>query len=300
MQNDTVKKQLALLDSKPFFDVELSAACNLHCTMCPHGKITRPKGTMAGEVLEGLAGWLPPGAHVVLSGLGEPLLHPETVSFVVRLKERGHTVALTTSGVLLDGKTAEGLISSGLDILYLSFPSLDPGVYETIMRGARFDSVMENLRRWSRLKPPDLRAYLAVTVLDGNRAEVGELKVFASSLGFTPYVRPVHSRAGILYDPGLPVSKQRAPCGIFAKVTFVDWRGDVLACCNDPAGETRLGSVLEDDFESIRAHKRDLIETGTLFPPCARCDDDFRSRLLETVSFHRRARTSSMATPRSR
>ena len=273
------RRHEALLDSVPYFDVELSGRCNLRCAFCPRDGIARPMDLMADDTLDFLTGWIPPGARVMLSGLGEPLLHPRAVDFVGRLKAGGRTAGVTTNATLLTEETLTALVSAGLDILEVSVPTLDPELHRRMMPGADPGAVLANLRFLRKIRPQSLRVYLAVVLQAENRPGLKELKAFAREQGFTVFKRALHSRGGALYEP------RRKPaangCGIFAKVTFVASTGEILACCNDVSGSTRLGTVRELSFEDLRGRKRELIRRGARFAPCRACDDPTRRVLLE-------------------
>ncbi|MCU0723404.1 MAG: radical SAM protein [Planctomycetes bacterium] len=276
---ERVRRHEDLLDSTPFFDVELSRSCNLRCSFCPRDRIARPAGLMADGTLEALDRWIPPGARVMLSGLGEPLLHPRAAAFVAALKRGGRTAGVTTNATLLTAATAAALVDAGIDILELSVPTLDPDLHRRLMPGVDPAAVLRNLEALRAVRPRSLRVYLAVVRTPETRPGLKVLKAFARGQGFTLYARDLHSRGGALYEP-----RRRRPafgCGIFAKATFVAWTGDVLACCNDVSGCTRIGAVGESPFDELRERKRDRIRRGEGFPPCAACDDPFRRALLE-------------------
>jgi MoaA/NifB/PqqE/SkfB family radical SAM enzyme len=269
----------ALLDSAPFFDVELSARCNCRCSFCPRERISRPAGLMADGTLDLLATWIPLGARVMLSGLGEPLLHPRAAEFVANLKKGGRTAGVTTNATLLTAEVTSALVSAGIDILELSVPSRDPELHRRLMPGVDPEEVLRNLENVRAIRPRSLRVYLAVVRTAETRPGIRELKAFAREKGFTLYARDPHSRGGSLYVP-----RRRRPsrgCGVFAKVTFVAWTGEVLACCNDVSGCTRIGDVREASFEELRRRKREILLRESWFAPCPACDDPYRRLLLQ-------------------
>jgi pyruvate-formate lyase-activating enzyme len=275
---------LDLLSSRPYFDVEVTARCNVRCSICPRERIARGPGDMDPALFNRLLPWLPRASRVIFSGLGEPLLHPRLTDFVGALKERGHTVGLTTNGTLLNPPAIQPLLSSGLDLLYFSLPSLDPETYEKIMKGAVQKEVLENLDRWAAARPDSLATFLTAVLFEENAGEKEALRALARERGFRTFFRPLHSRGGALYTPESP---RAGACGIFAKVTFIAWNGDLLPCCNDTAGKHPLGTVMTRTFEEIREGKRRRIAEGDEFEPCAGCDDAYRSDLLREGALER-------------
>lgn len=54
-----------------------------------------------------------------------------------------------TNGVLLDEKLARDLINSGLDNIFFSVDSINPEKYEQIRIGAKYENVIENIKRFT-------------------------------------------------------------------------------------------------------------------------------------------------------
>ncbi len=65
-------------------------------------------------------------------------------------------------------------------------------------------------------------------------------------------------------------------CGLFQFHTFVTWEADVLACCHDLTGATRIGNLVCDDVSVIAERKQDILKDVTPFPVCRQCDEPLR------------------------
>ena len=56
----------------------------------------------------------------------------------------------------------------------------------------------------------------------------------------------------------------------------VQWNGDVVSCCTDYEGRTKIANVFRDSIESVwtgelvKQRKRDMLE-GRLLDVCAKC-----------------------------
>jgi MoaA/NifB/PqqE/SkfB family radical SAM enzyme len=99
--------------------------------------------------------------EMILTGEGEPLLHPQLPEIVSLFKEAGLYVHLFTNGTLLDETTARGLIDAGLDILRVSlwaaspqeyekcYPGVDPSKLEKTLNGVRLVSSLKAERETS-------------------------------------------------------------------------------------------------------------------------------------------------------
>jgi len=119
---EVVKRFLHLPDARPNrVQVEITNRCNLNCSMCPRDDYGLPEKDMPFSFFREIMSRLE-GVDLILPvGWGESFFHPEFDKIVDHLKERGHTVKVTTNGLLLKDKR---LFETALKIDYLSF-SLD-------------------------------------------------------------------------------------------------------------------------------------------------------------------------------
>lgn len=135
--------------------IEPTVACNLDCITCFRNAWEQPIGRMSEETFERFfAGLkeLSPIPSVYFGGIGEPLFHPKTISWIKRLKELGAKVELITNGTILNEKIALQLIDVGLDILWVSLDGGTPESYADVRLGAELPIVLENLRRLFRMR----------------------------------------------------------------------------------------------------------------------------------------------------
>jgi hypothetical protein len=61
----------------------------------------------------------------------------------------------------------------------------------------------------------------------------------------------------------------------------VSWDGNVHVCCHDIAGTARIGSLLEEDLDTLIDRKLEIIADQKWFDICRRCDEKVR---LETYT----------------
>jgi len=135
--------------------IEPTVACNLDCITCFRNAWDQPIGRMSDETFErffaGLQA-LSPLPDVYFGGIGEPLFHPKTISWIKRIKELGTKVELITNGTILNEKIARQLIDVGLDVLWVSLDGASPESYEDVRLGAELPVVLENLRRLFKMR----------------------------------------------------------------------------------------------------------------------------------------------------
>ncbi|MBG0568987.1 radical SAM protein [Actinoplanes aureus] len=134
--------------------VEVTAACNLRCTMCLvryRPPVNKLAGAMPPELYHRLVDEVPL-RQLTLQGLGEPLLSPYLPEMIAAAVHRKIRVGFNTNATLLNRRRAEELVASRVDWLHVSLDGASAGAYEAIREGARFDTVIENLRGLVRAK----------------------------------------------------------------------------------------------------------------------------------------------------
>jgi sulfatase maturation enzyme AslB (radical SAM superfamily) len=91
-------------------------------------------------------------------------------------------------------------------------------------------------------------------------------------LGVVVGINELHSRGGFLVGVGSE-KRTRMSCSIFNSRLFVAGNGDILACCNDLDGQSKLGTIGIDSLGSILGKKMTMIADEKLFPMCKMCND---------------------------
>ena len=133
--------------------IEISTNCNLSCTMCSRTHSTETKSQLMGpETYENVLDNFPKLSKVFVCGAGEPLLHPDILEIIKITKSRGASIIMTTNAALLTEKMARDLVKLKLDTLYVSLDGATTESYEKIRRGAKFDRVIENIKRLDQIK----------------------------------------------------------------------------------------------------------------------------------------------------
>jgi MoaA/NifB/PqqE/SkfB family radical SAM enzyme len=80
-----------------------------------------------------------------LQGLGEPMMHPRLFDMIAYATRKGLRVTSTSNLTLLSPRRAAACVESGLEEINVSVDSADPGIYERIRVGARFERVARNV-----------------------------------------------------------------------------------------------------------------------------------------------------------
>jgi len=187
--------------------IEVAARCNLRCEMCPI--IVDPRyqpgsgraGLLAPELFERLAPVFPTLTRAYLFGLGEPVLHPDLVTFTERLASAGVEVWITTNATLIDDELADRLALAGLHRISVSIDGARPETYERIRKRGKFEDVIRGLKALTGARKRHGRplVYMSLVGMASNLAELPELVDLCAEVGgdgvfvegLYPYEHPV-------------------------------------------------------------------------------------------------------------
>jgi putative metalloenzyme radical SAM/SPASM domain maturase len=142
----TTGKHPALREYPSKLFVETTSRCNLNCFMCV--KQTRGSGLTEGDLSLETFKWLEPALpnldSLILSGVGEPLLHPQLETFIRRGKELMPATGLVgfqSNGLLLNKRRALSLVEAGLDRICISLDANSTEIFRKVREGGELDAV---------------------------------------------------------------------------------------------------------------------------------------------------------------
>jgi MoaA/NifB/PqqE/SkfB family radical SAM enzyme len=150
----------------PFYvNIDVSQRCNIRCLGCQYfSSKTRGRTPIDANVKElslelvhSLCRELPRlgTKNIVLTGAGEPFLHPQLFDIISAFKRSGFTVELFTNGTLLDESNARLVLESGTDLLVVSLWANSPEEYAKCHPGIsaqNFKIILNGLKVISALK----------------------------------------------------------------------------------------------------------------------------------------------------
>ena len=153
------------------FHLDVANACNVNCSYCwfhsPSSKDRPDAADFDAAWRQEMVPWptftalvddlaaLGTTEDVLLSGKGEPLLHPRCLDMVEYITARGLGTTLFSNGVLVREAAREALVEHGCDLLYVSLSSASRAVYEALHpghSGDELDEVRANVAALSELK----------------------------------------------------------------------------------------------------------------------------------------------------
>ncbi len=235
--------------------VETTARCNIYCPMCPRETHPQPKEDMDEAVfrrlLEESAGT---AEHMMLIGLGEPLLDRRIFDRIHACAEHGISALISTNGTLLDEKAAARLLDSPLSHITLSFDGYSKETFEFYRKGAKFERVRDNFVRFCRMKH-ERGSRLQVTVqmvrMDGNRHEEEAFRRFWSSVPGVDLIRVKDDETNLL--SGAVERRAGRRCHyLWRGAMYIKHNGDVYPCCQSYMldGEP-VGNLIEQSLPDI-------------------------------------------------
>ena len=130
--------------------IEPTDACNIDCVTCFRNAWETPIGRMSDATFEAIYDGLcelQTLPTVYFGGIGEPLFHRKTTSWIARVKALGARVEMITNGTLLSEKRCRELIEADLDVIWVSIDGSSPESYADVRLGAELPTVIENLKR---------------------------------------------------------------------------------------------------------------------------------------------------------
>ena len=292
--------------------VETTAKCNLYCPMCPRESHPQPKQDMADAIFERLVRESGPTAeHMMLIGLGEPLLDPKIFDRVEHCSRHGISVLLSTNGTLLDERASARLLDTPLDHLTLSFDGATRESFEFYRKGARFEKVRDNFVRFARMKHgrrSRLQLVVQMVRMERNAAEVADFIRFWSAVPGVDQVRIKEDETNLVrIDAGHDAGDWKHPCHyLWRGPMYVKQNGDVYPCCQSymldggPLGNLDSNSLVQIWNSGEMRRMRELHARGRAgeIDICARCCTPIPHPLLVAGSLLLSGRTVRRWLPR--
>ena len=262
-------------------DMELTNRCSTDCLMCPHEAITRPKGLMSECVFKAVSERLiGEGSLITFSGMGDPLSHPNVFEWICDIRKKGVDVGIVINPASLNKEISQKLVGSGPNSITLSFPSLRKSVFEKLCPKVSYDDAFKRTLELIDLARGNVGLRVTGIITGINTGEQEEYVSFWKERGVGSGMTVCHGRGGNLRVPGVyelqSFGLESGICSLFQFHTFVTWEGEVLACCHDLAGATRIGSLANDDVSVIAERKRKVLKNSMPFPVCGQCDEPLR------------------------
>jgi hypothetical protein len=220
------------------------------------------------------------GSLITFSGMGDPLSHPNVFEWICDIRKKGVDVGIVINPASLNKEISQKLVGSDPNSITLSFPSLRKSVFEKLCPKVSYDDAFKRTLELIDLAGGNVGLRVVGIITGINTGEQEEYVSFWKERGVGSGMTVCHGRGGNLSVPGVyelqSFGLESGVCGLFQFHTFVTCEGEVLACCHDLAGATRIGSLVNDDVLIIAERKRKIIKDSMPFPVCGQCDEPLR------------------------
>lgn len=240
-------------------DLESTNMCNLRCEYCTRNEMQDGLGQMDFELFkkiidEGSSCGL---AAIKLNRRGEPLMHKELPRFVNYAKERGIVdVQFNTNAMLLTEELSRELIDAGLDRIIFSVDGIDPEVFERMRLGAKYETVVQNIKRFVEIRDKKKKGLpltrVQMTTSEDNIQDVDEfIRIWqdvVNMISFNLIRAPMNTDNSPL---GGSHSDKHYPCPQLWQRMAVYYNGDTVMCCGDWHKNYILGNAKDKSIQKM-------------------------------------------------
>lgn len=268
-------------------DIELTSICGQNCLFCPRDCIRRPPGFMESglfaEIIRQLAEI---GSRVTFCGMGNPLLHPDLAEFGAICRRSGIRYGLTIQAPALDRNGIEKINALAPSFVEISVPTLDPALFSRLYPGQILQDALTGLHNLAEARGSTRGISITAVRTAWETMSSEEISEFWAGRGLNCRQMPCHSRGGHI-DRKLTTAVAAGidRCGLFATHAFITWQGELLACCHDLGGITRIADLADITIMEAAARKVQILEGTMPFPLCASCDEQAARRPLPERDF---------------
>ena len=262
-------------------DIELTNQCDTECLMCPREYLSRPKGMMSDDVFKIVSDkYVREGSLITFSGMGDPLSHPRVFEWISDIRSKNSDVGIVINPASLNEEVSQKLIEARPNSITISFPSIQKEVFEKLCPTVLFDDALKRTQELVDLSRGKVGLRIAGITTEINCDEQKEYISFWKERDIISDMTACHGRGGNLKDSDIYELKtfglDSGRCGLFQFHTFVTWDAEVLACCHDLTGATRIGNLINDDVSIIAESKQNILKDVMPFHVCQQCDEPLR------------------------
>ncbi|MGX1307265.1 radical SAM protein with 4Fe4S-binding SPASM domain [Amorphus suaedae] len=154
-----VRLRHIIVENPETISIELTSKCNLKCGMCPLTAGTTSTSSPSSfispklwaDILDQIDSQV---GRVILTGFGEPMLHPNLVEYIRDLEQRKIRTSLTTNGTFVRADFLSALPNlSNLDHINVSVDSVDSAIYARLRKG-KLDKCLRTIGRLASCSGP--------------------------------------------------------------------------------------------------------------------------------------------------
>lgn len=233
--------------------VEPMSLCNLRCTMCFQADETyfNRQNPLMGkmdiglyrELIDEMAANQPCG--LVLASRGEPMLHPQFTEMVRYATDQGIIdIKINTNATAFTDQKIRELLAAEPTTIVFSVDAGNKAEFEAIRVGARFEQVVNNIRKFNEIREKEFpnsstRTRISMTIFRKTQ-DIKEAETLWAPLVDEFAIHSADYRLDIYEHP--PVEETK-PCSLLWERIYVWWDGSVNPCDIDYKSRLRLGKI---------------------------------------------------------
>lgn len=266
-----------------FIWLEVTNRCNANCVYCDRryiGKLHDMDFNLYKKVVDSC-----PYAKVIqIQGVGEPLLYPKIVEAVAYAKRKDVTVRFSTNASLLNKDLSLQLLNAGLGEIRFSVDECTKEGYESLRRGLKWETVLENIKTFERLKEEGgyrTKTILRMTRTKENSPRMPEIIAFWEKIVTLVLTTPERLiPPPSLFKNNMFSSGKTLKCKRVWEHLTVRADGTVGLCCRDWTNVYSMGNLVKENVLDVYNSKRfckirNAIKTGVNYPTlCNYCKTD--------------------------
>jgi len=282
-------------DFPQIMQVQTQYGCNARCVFCPMGREDNQIiGRMNDATFEKIVVEAVNNRVKIFSPYlqNDPLVDRKMDERIEVIRSvRGNKVfpkiKIITNGGLLTEERSYNLIKAGLEYIVFSVHGVDKTIYDNIMQGPKFETVIRNIETLVRIKEelrsptPNIEIWAVLT--KDVEAQLAETKAFWKARGIKFKGRQLDNRANPQIIDTTDMASDTVEwkyayyCTIPYWRAWILWNGDMVLCCVDWERTQVFGNIHEQSIKDIwngeayrkyrqRMKNRDL--AGTLCEHC--------------------------------
>lgn len=297
--------------------MEWTSKCNARCVMCPQGSVENPK-LMTRETFDAAMKRINADDlfRVVIAGYGEPTTHPLFMDFITEVGKHPVRFDLVTNGQELDEERLLH-IDGKIDLMIISFSSIDPKTYESVHVNLDHERVKNNILlaqktlkktqlgisltplakcldtlpmtiRW--LKSNGIHLLTMSPTLYDRGGEMTDQKLSTERLRKTIEEFELHSQE-MDFIPSLSDSlqqmwKNKFICMPRNSDIFITSSGEYLYCYNDISHKNTIGHVIELSIRDTLTLREKMGPIDSLCKSCNMLNRYGPSELIKVAGKH--------------
>jgi len=269
--------------------IEPTSICNLRCVMCfqidkTFGAEKSFMGRMDFDLFKKAIDQAYEGGTkaITLASRGDPTLNKNLGSMLEYMRGKFLEVKLNTNGILLNDELSRSILANEVTDLVFSIDSYEPENYEEIRKKAKFDKVLNNIKRFMEIREEEFPNHRTTVRVSGVKVDEKQDKQkfnkFWRKLVDYNVLVDIEERWDTYNNSELP-SDMLLPCGDLFERMYIWWDGKVNPCDIDYKSTLEVGNLHQQTIREIwngqaysTLRRKHLSGLRKEYSVCAKCD----------------------------